>query len=115
MRRPHGHSRNNKKNSVLKFPGVPLVEHPCPKMESGNLRTEASSWSKGRSRLGRGVMIHNSERLWLSISVVWAALLLQLCYLVRCSNFERMKNGPARAKSLGPFLLLTASTALHVR
>jgi hypothetical protein len=30
MRRRHGHSQNNK-NSVLKSPGVPLVEHPCPK------------------------------------------------------------------------------------
>jgi hypothetical protein len=61
-------------------------------------------------------MIHNSEgcgsqfRLYgprySCSSVTWFAVL---------RNFERMKNGPARAKSLGPFLLLTASTALHVR
>jgi hypothetical protein len=61
------------KDSVLKSPGAPLIEHPCPKMESGNLRTEgvcpAAGW-------GAGFMIHNSESLWLSISVIWAALML---------------------------------------
>jgi hypothetical protein len=49
-------------------------------------------------------MIHNSDNLWLSISVVWAALLHRsavtwfavLCY------FELMKNGPpASAKIAG--------------
>jgi hypothetical protein len=33
-----------------------------------------------------GFMIHNSDCLRLSISVVWAALLLAALYLVRCSS-----------------------------
>ena len=46
-------------------------------MESGNLRTEASSGSNAAAAgWGAGFIIHNSERLWLSISVAWAALLL---------------------------------------
>jgi hypothetical protein len=45
-------------------------------MESGILRREASSLSKAAAGWGTGFMIHNSDRLWLSISVVWAALLL---------------------------------------
>jgi hypothetical protein len=50
-------------------------------MESGILRTEASSLSNAAAGWGAGFMIHNSDRLWLSISVVWAALLLAALFV----------------------------------
>jgi hypothetical protein len=50
-------------------------------MESGILRTEASSLSNAAAGWGAGFMIHNSDRLWLSVSVVWAALLLAALFV----------------------------------
>jgi hypothetical protein len=50
-------------------------------MESGILRTEASSLSNAAAGWGAGFMINNSDRLWLSISVVWAALLLAALFV----------------------------------
>jgi hypothetical protein len=50
-------------------------------MESGILRTEASSLSNAAAGWGAGFMIHNSDRLWLSISVVWAALPLAALFV----------------------------------
>ena len=50
-------------------------------MESGILRTEASSLSNAAAGWGAGFMIHNSEGLWLSISVIWAALMLSALLL----------------------------------
>ena len=36
---PRGRSGSTNKFGDLNSPGVPLVERPCPKMESGKLRT----------------------------------------------------------------------------
>jgi hypothetical protein len=89
------------KNSVLKSAGVPLVEHPCPKMESGIRRTEASSRSKCRCRLGSGV--HDPQwrqsvafnfgcvgRAAACGAVTWFAVL---------RNFELTKNDPRLGKN----------------
>jgi hypothetical protein len=61
---------------VLKSPGVPLAEHRCPKMEPGIYGRKRVSGVNAVAGWGAGFIIHNSESLWLSISVVWAALLL---------------------------------------
>jgi hypothetical protein len=63
-------------NSALKFPGVPLVEHPCPKKSPGFYGQKRVLGVMPRCRLGAGFMIYNSDSLWLPISVAWAALLL---------------------------------------
>jgi hypothetical protein len=72
-------------------------------MEPGNLRTEASFWSKRRCRLGSG--IHDPQeresvalnfgrmgRATACSAVTWFAVL---------RNFELMKNSPAWAKIAG--------------
>jgi hypothetical protein len=64
------------KNSVLKSPGVSLVEHPCPKRSPGNYGQKRVLGVMPAAGWGARFMIHNSDSLWLSISIVWAALLL---------------------------------------
>jgi hypothetical protein len=65
------------KGSVLKSPGVPLAEHPCPKMTPGIYGQKRLLGVMPAAGWGAGFMIHNnSDSLWLAISVVWAALLL---------------------------------------
>ena len=71
----HGHSRNNKKLE-LKSPAF-LWENTAVRKWSPGIHGQkrvlgvmpAAGW-------GAGFMIHNIDSLWLSILVVWAALLL---------------------------------------
>lgn len=75
MRHPHGQSRNNK-TWCLNPPVFLSQNTDVRKWSPGIYGQKRVSGVNAAAGWGAGFMIHKSESLWLSISVVWAALLL---------------------------------------